>query len=139
MNRSDDRTTLRMAKAAATAAVVPWLIALVLVSGPVRWELSHTYEHWIEGVGSDLPALTTAVALPVLGIGPSRPSGLLVRWVFWTVLWLGPAPLLLLVWRSDAQRRLLEVLVLGGGGYAGVVVLFAIVVAMGLWLPFSLL
>lgn len=119
--------------------VVAWLGVLGFVSGPVRWEIQHSYAHWIGDSRGDLPALTETVSLPVLGLGPHAPFTQLVRFVFWTVLWLPPVLALELVRRADSRLKLLELLVLVGTGYIVTLLLAITLVALGLWLPFALL
>jgi hypothetical protein len=126
-------------RAVATAAVAVWLITLALLWGPARWELAHTYAHWIEGTDGNLPALTPAVALPVLGLGEPGMRAVAVRLLFWGFLWLGPVVILILVWRARTREELVEVLLLSVLTYGALVVFLSALLALGLWLPFSLL
>ncbi len=126
-------------KVAATAALAIWLAVVALVWGPVRWEFAHTYQHWIEDWESHLPVLTTAVSLPVLGLGSSTVASFLVRTLFWGLAWLGPAILLLGVWRARTPESLTELLLLGWPLYAASLLLLLVLVILGLWIPFGLL
>lgn len=120
-------------------AIVVWLGTLAFIAGPARWEFAHTYEHWIEGLGTALPTLTTTVGLPILGIGtPSMTSGL-QRGLFWAFAWLGPVGLLIGVWRIKSQQTLAEWFLYGGALYLALMLLAFAVTAVSLWIPFSLL
>ena len=130
---------MSLPRALATTALLIWLAALALASGPVRWELAHTYEHWIDGAGSSLPVLTTAVSLPVLGLSSSSLPSIAVRTLFWGLAWLGPATLLIGVWRARSREGLSDCLLFGGALYAASIILAVLLVSVGLWLPFSLL
>lgn len=138
MPERQEVSALHVKKLVAMAAVVVWLVLLGLLSGPVRWELRHSYEHRIGASEADLPAPTRTFSLPVLGIGPRGPSELLVQLGFWAVAWLPPVVSLSLVWRATSSRGLLEVLVLGGAGYVALLSLLVTLVVLGLWLPFAL-
>lgn len=119
--------------------IVVWLGTLAFIAGPARWELAHTYEHWIEGLGKNLPTLTTIVGLPILGVGTPSVTSMLVRGLFWAFSWLGPAALLIGAWRIKSQQTLAEWFLYGGALYLAVMLLALAVVMVGLWLPFALL
>ena len=129
----------RSNKILATLVIGLWLVVLGFVSGPMRWEFQHTYAHWIEGAGADLPSLTKSFALPVLGLGSSGAGAVLLRCLVWSVSWLLPLFLLVRVWRSASRLRLVEVVLMGGLGYGSAMALLTALLALGLWLPFSLL
>ena len=123
----------------ATAAVAVWIVTLAYAGGPARWELAHTYQHLIEGVGSALNAPTVAFGLPILGLGPRTFQSVVVTVVIWGVAWLGPIILLVGIWRVRTREALSDWLLLGGVLYGSVMLLFLVVIAVSLWLPFSLL
>jgi hypothetical protein len=120
-------------------AIVVWLGTLAFVAGPARWELAHTYEHWIEGLGKNLPALTTTVGLPILGVGTPSMTARLLRGFFWAFAWLSPVGLLIGVWRIKSQQALAEWFLYGGALYLAVMLLAFAVTVVSLWIPFGLL
>lgn len=124
-------------KSSATAAIAAWLSVIALAFGPLRWGFGHDYESWIARAKASLPALTASVSLPVLGIGPSTASSVLVSGVFWGFAWLVPIALLIGVWRAPSREDLLEVLVYGGGLYTAVLAFLVFLSILGLWLPFG--
>ena len=130
---------LKLRRSIALCGLGLWISTLAFLSGPVRWELAHTYAHRIEGTESNLPALTRSVALPVLGLAEASFTAVVLTLCFWAALWLGAAAIAWLVWRARSRAELLEVLVLGAAAYGPLVILMLSVFAVGLWLPFSLL
>jgi hypothetical protein len=135
----------RRRKILASVAVLPWLLVAWAVSMPLRWELQRTYPRWLEGfsalegVEGSLPWLTTAVALPAVGIGRPSVVGFLSIFAFWGILWLWPAIALVRIWRSGDADRPADDLVRGFIAHAGAVVLLMVVLGFGLWLPFAVL
>ena len=120
----------------ATAAL--WLLVLFLVSCPLRHEFSHTYSHWIEGL--PLPALTRTLSVPVLGLpGSSGAAARCTAWIFWSILWLPPVALAIIVVRESDEPAALRIWISWGSLYAVLAFLAFILVIMGLWLPFALL
>jgi len=120
------------------SVIVIWLITLIFVAGPVRWEFAHSYGHWISGIGDELPLPTALIGLPILNIGEVSPSSIAVRVVFWSAVWLGPIILLLGVWRAIPEN-VANWMLYGGVLYATIVISLAIAICFSLWLPFSLL
>ena len=119
------------------ATIVLWLLLLLFVSF-LRYEFSHTYSHWIEGL--DLPALTQALSAPVLGLPePLGAAATCASWVFWSLLWLAPIALGVAVVRAPDEEAALRTWVSWAPLYAVFVTLAFLVVAVGLWLPFALL
>lgn len=134
-----DQRQLGIRKVLALTGLATWVSVLTFLSGPARWELAHTYGHLIDGAEGDLPALTASVALPFLGLGPDGFVHALTKLLVWSVLWLGAAALVWLAWTAPDRRALTERLVLGLTIYVPAVVLLVSVLAVALWLPFSLL
>jgi hypothetical protein len=130
---------MRIRKLLATAALAVWTVCVYLLTGPIRWELAHTYHHLIEHTDYQLPAPTRTIALPVLELGPDGVGVWLVRWVFLGLAWLGPPLLLVAVWRASSEHEVTERLVYGGALYVAVFALLTILFALGLWLPFAYL
>ena len=140
MRSSDKEAGLRSKKVFAGAAIALWLVVLAFVSGPMRWEFQHTYAHWIGDLdGNTLPTLTGTVSLPILGIGEPGLGRLLVRCVFWGVVWLVPCAIIFVVCRAKTRQNLVEALLLSAIGYVAALALFSAVLMLGLWLPFALL
>lgn len=139
MQPIDGAEGLRSRRAIALAGLGLWIAGLAFLSGPVRWELAHTYAHWIEGAEGNLPALTRSFALPILGLAEASFTAAVLTFCFWVALWLGAAAIAWLVWRARSRAELIEVLVLGAAIYGPLVILMLSVFAVGLWLPFSLL
>jgi len=121
----------------ATVVVVVWILTLLFLAGPVRWELAHTYAHAIGSMRDALPLPTVHVALPILGLGETTPGSLLVRGLFWAFAWSLPIVVLAGVWRSRGD--VMAWLMLGGMLYLSVMAAALAVVAFSLWLPFALL
>lgn len=132
-------TTLGERKAAATGVVLLWTATLALLAGPVRWEFAHSYAHWVAPARETLPAPTDTVALAVLGLAGDSVSTALVQLLFWGIAWVGPAAILVGVWRAESAESVLERFVFGGALYASLMLLLSLVVAVSLWLPFGLL
>ncbi|MGV8039734.1 MAG: hypothetical protein AB2L07_06560 [Thermoanaerobaculaceae bacterium] len=130
---------MRVRRVLGSIVIVVWLGTLAFVAGPARWELAHTYEHWIDGLGKNLPALTTIVGLPILGVGTPSMTSTLLRVPFWAFAWLGPVGLLIGAWRIESQQALAEWFLYGGALYLAVMLLAFVVMAVSLWIPFSLL
>lgn len=126
-------------KAIASAALLPWVITLGFISGPVRWELAHTLNHFLERSDGSLPLLTARLSLPVLGIAPFSPAAVITAILFWGITWLGLGGLFVLIWRARTREDLLDRVVFGGAFYAGCVLLLFTLAAIGLALPFLLL
>lgn len=137
MQPASESRSLQGRKVLATAAVVLWLATLALISGPARWEFAHTYAHWIEGAERDLPSLTRAIALPVLGLTDSTfsPTALL----YLAAVWLWPLAALWFIWRAPSRTTLQEIMSFSIALYGTLVFLASALLALGLWLPFSLL
>ena len=130
---------MRTKKILASVAILPWIVTLGFIFGPVRWELAHTYGHLIEELGESLPVLTRGLSLPVLGIAPSSPAAHATAFLFWGFIWLGLAGLVAWIWRARTREDLLDRFVYGGTLYAGVVFLLFTLTIVGLALPFAYL
>ena len=126
-------------KTLASAALLPWLVTLAFIFGPVRWELAHTYGHLIEEAQDSLPLLTRTLSLPVLGIAPSSPGTFAVAVLFWGIIWLGLFGFVGAIWRARTREDLLERFVYGGTLYAGCLLLLFTLATFGLALPFTFL
>lgn len=125
-----------MRKTLASAALLPWIVTLGFIAGPVRWELAHTYGHLIEEAQRSLPLLTRSLSLPVLGIAPSSPAAFITAILFWGFIWLGAAGLLWSIWSAPTRKALLDRFVFGGTFFAGGVFLLFTLTIVGLALPF---
>lgn len=122
-----------------TAVILIWFITLGFVCGPLRWEFAHTYRNLINGFEDSLPVLTTVLGLPVLGIGDQTFMSIFVVVVLGGITWLGPATLLVGVWRFPNREKFSDWLLFGGSLYVAIILLFTILLAVSFWLPFSLL
>ncbi len=115
-----------------------WYVLLGVMFLIVRPELAYSYGHWLGAFHGHLPQLTSTLSLPVLGPSISTPSqdygG--VFWLVWGALFLPPLMLLRLLWRTGDSFSLATVL-LWGGVYALFTCILGVLVALGLWLPFS--
>ncbi len=123
-------------KSVATVALLPWFVILAFLSGPVRWELAHAYDHLVQGLGTDLPLLTLRLSMPVLDAGSTGGVGLVTAILFWSFVWLGASWLIVLIWRSRNREDLMDRFVFGAAFYFGSVFLLVSAVVVGLWLPF---
>lgn len=123
---------------AVVVAILLWLIALAVVTGPLRSALGQAYNlRNIEKLGGSVPLLTFVFGLPAIGIG-SAPAAVGVGILIWGIAWLGPIVLLVGAWRAPSPESLSDWVVFGGTVYMSVVVLLGILVAVGLWLPYCL-
>jgi hypothetical protein len=129
---------LRRRRLLASALLLLWLAMLGLIAGPLRWEFAHSYGHWIAGLGDALPLPTFYLGLPLLGLSPPAAPGWPAA-LCGLIAWGGPLVLLAGVWRAPSRLALLEWLLLGGGGYALLMLGIGVAVLFSLWLPFSLL
>ena len=116
-----------------------WLVTLAFIAGPARWELAHTYQRLITELGDSLPLLTSIIGLPVLGLGASTFLSIVVRVLFWGVIWVTPLILLIGVWKASTREVLSDWLLFGGALYAVLMTLFMALVIVSLLLPFGLL
>ena len=122
-----------------SVVIIVWLGTLAFVAGPARWEFAHTYEHWMDGMEMYVPELTSIVGLPFLDLGnPSLMSSIL-RGLFWAFAWLSPVGLLVGIWRIKSPQALSDWLLYGGALYLSIMLLAFVVIAVSLWIPFSLL
>jgi hypothetical protein len=121
----------------AFVAILLWYALQLLVFVGVRPELAYSLHHRLGPAGRALPALTAAFALPVLGPGglDGRP-GVLFH-VFWALVFLPPAVLAWRTWREASEADAVRRFVYWGSCYAVAVALAFLLVAFGLWLPFS--
>lgn len=126
-------------QALGSVILLVWFITLAFISGPVRWEVAHTYQHLVDRLENSLPLPTKVVGLPVLGLGALTPLSIAIVMVFWGVAWLGPVFLLLGIWRTTTWKALSDWLMLGGTFYTSTMFLFVVVIVFSLWLPFGLL
>lgn len=130
---------MKTKKILASAALLPWVGAIVFILGPVRWEVACTYEHLIRETGYVLPLLTLRLTLPILGIGPASFGARAVSVLFFGFVWLGLAGLYLFIWRARSREDLLDRFVFGSTLYFGSVIFVFAVAALGLALPFLFL
>jgi len=111
---------------------------LLVVLRIVTWEFSHTYNHWIEEFGyENLPSLTLLV-LPVLGFSSSNPASSAIVAVASTAFFIWPGLQLARYLRRPAGESASE-LALGLLAWLCLLLAAWTMVAVGLWLPFSLL
>ncbi len=115
-----------------------WYALLGVMFLIVRPELAYSYGHWLGEFAGHLPQLTLTLSLPVLGPAFSTPSQDYdsVFWLVWGALLLPPLMLLRLLWRAEDSCSLTTVL-LWGGAHALFTCILGVMVALGLWLPFS--
>lgn len=118
--------------------IILWLFVLALVCGPIRWEFSHTYAHWVEGLSTkDLPVPTAMLGLPLLGLDYPGLESIILSSLVWLVIWGGPLVLLLKLIRTSNVEKIRDLILLGGGLYicffTGICAFFF----FSLWLPFS--
>jgi hypothetical protein len=122
-----------------TLIVCSWYGLQGLMFVIVRPELAYSYGHWLHGLGENLPALTASLSLPVLGpeISTANQDFHPVFWVVWAALLLPPLLLLRQAWRAQDRLALLETAFCWGAIYLLAAAGLAVLVALGLWLPFS--
>lgn len=119
-----------------SAIVGAWLLALVFIAMPLRMELAHSYQQWVRGAA--LPELTRTIALPLLRGGAT--AGMQgIFYVYWAIIFLLPAALLVRIWRARDVAGLLESWTYLGSAYAAFVVVTLMMIALGLAVPFFLL
>jgi hypothetical protein len=122
-----------------TLIVCLWYALQGLMFIVVRPELAYTYGHWLQRLGGSLPTLTAALSLPVLGPEISTPSQELtpVFWLAWSLLLLPPLLLLRRAWTAEERMALLEATLYWGATYLLATGGLAVLVGLGLWLPYS--
>lgn len=123
-------TRLRVAICLAAAM---WLAALLLLFSGVRPNLAHTLEHLLRDMRPSLPAVTTLVTMPVLGM-TARPVFVLV----WAALFAGPVLIGVQALRLP-ERRLVPFHLAAATLYLSAAGLLALLVLAGAMLPFALL
>ena len=130
---------MRQSQVLASLLTTSWLALLSAVFIVLRPELSYSYGHWLGELTGNLPRLTEALALPVLGPSISTASQLhdLPFWLVWGGIFLPPLAFLRGIWLTRERTALLEYVIYRGALYLIAVVAVATFVALGLWLPFS--
>jgi hypothetical protein len=130
---------MRRSRLLLACVIVLWYLVLGLVFLVVRPELAYSFGHWLHPFGRDLPSLTVDFSLPVLGpeISSLDPSYRPVFWLVWGALAAPPAILMGYAWRVSERLALLEAAVYGGAAYLLATLAVSIMLALGLWLPFS--
>lgn len=116
-----------------------WLFILALIAGPIRWEFAHTYAHWVEGLGNNLPVPTTIIGLPILGLDYSGLSSVFLSSIIWLVIWGIPLFLLILFARASQAEQIRDIAIFGGGLYLCVFTGICAYLIFSLWLPFAYL
>jgi len=116
-----------------------WLMILVLFCGPIRWEFAHTYAHWVEGLGDNLPVPTIMIGLPLLGLSYSGLESIILSSLIWLVIWGVPLYLLLQLTRTSRVEQVRDLILFGGGLYACILIVICAFFFFSLWLPFSYL
>ena len=119
--------------------VIIWLVLLAFVCGPVRWDFSHTYAHWIEGLGIALPRPTLLIGLPILGLAYPDIWSVILSIIIWITLWGAPLYMLFHLIRTQKEQQIHDLILYGAGLYGCIVMLISTIVAFSLWLPFSYL
>ncbi|MCB1877727.1 MAG: hypothetical protein KDH88_17265 [Chromatiales bacterium] len=123
----------------AVLVVLLWYVVLGLFFVVVRPELAYSYGHWLHGLENNLPGLTAKLSLPVLGpeISTSEQRYSPVFWLIWGFVALPPLALLRVIKGVRDRLLLLEAFLFWGAAYLLVVLCIAVLVGLGLWLPFS--
>lgn len=136
--RSQEASSVAVgAKAPALLAIALTYALLLLAFLGVRPELAYSLHHWLGPRRGELPALTAAFALPVLGPGGLDGHPTTVFYVFWALVFLPPGVLAWSTWREASEGAAVRRFVYWGSCYAVAVALACLLVALGLWLPFS--
>lgn len=126
-------------KKIALLIVILWLLLLALVCGPIRWEFAHTYAHWVEGLGDNLPVSSTMVGLPLLGLSYSGLESIILSSLVWLAIWGGPLYLLLKLTRTSKVEQIRDLTLFGGVLYACILIGICAFFFFSLWLPFGYL
>lgn len=116
-----------------------WYAVLGIIFFVVRPELAYSYGHWLQPLSGDLPGLTATLTLPALGpeISTATEGYSPVFWLVWGVLLLPPLRLLHWAWTAPNRFALLESALYWSVAYLLAAVGLAILIGLGLWLPFS--
>jgi hypothetical protein len=119
-----------------TGIVTLWLIFLFLLSIPIREDISHFY-HYLIGSTTELPALTKAYSMRILGAGnylASNKDGFF--YLFWGFIWAVPLIILFFSWRLKEPSHLTEFLLYSWLTYLLLSVFLFFMAIYGLLLPF---
>ena len=132
----------RLKGLAAPLTAVTSAYILLIVIWIISIEFNHTYQHWLENTSLDSLPVLTIYALPLIGFEGDGNAGswlakLLANGV-WFVLAAAPALFLFVLFRSSAANRF-SVFLLFLFTWLCLVLASTFLVALGLWLPFSLL
>ncbi|NEX23763.1 hypothetical protein G3480_26455 [Thiorhodococcus mannitoliphagus] len=116
-----------------------WYVLQGVLFFVVRPELAYSYGHWLHPLRGDLPGLTAALTLPVLGpeISSAAEGYSPVFWLVWGALLLPPVRLLHWAWTAPNRFALLETTLYWTAAYLLATGSLAVLVVLGLWLPFS--
>lgn len=127
-------------QALGSVILLVWFITLAFISGPVRWEVAHTYQHLVDRLENSLPLPTKVVGLPVLGLGALTPLSIAYSYGVLGGCLVGSgvfAPRNMAC--ATTWKALSDWLMLGGTLYTSTMFLFVVVIVFSLWLPFGLL
>jgi hypothetical protein len=112
--------------------------ALLYVLWAGSRELAHSYGHWLEGIRlEDLPLLSSH-ALAFIGLDGIRPAAFRTASVLWALAAAWPALALVGFLRGESMGRT-AILGLALMTWLLGLLTLSLLVAIGLWLPFSLL
>ena len=126
-------------KILSTIIIAVWVVILFFLFIPIREEISHTYHHLV-GASGELPLLTRAYSLEILGPGDYLDSEYsFVFFLFWGFLWLVPFTMLFFTWRSKDSAALLEYLFYSWLLYLLITFLLIIFALFGMIMPFLLI
>ena len=120
-----------------------WGIPLFVYTQQQGGGFLHTYQkHWLNRMpsGSDsYPLLARSFAFPLMGITDHSDVGRWFHTLFWFVALWYPVALLVLVWLRATSSSVVATVSLGLSPYTAAVILSGVLLAYGLWLPFSYL
>jgi hypothetical protein len=119
-----------------TGIIVLWLVFLFLLSTPIREDISHSYRHLV-GSSAELPSLTKAYSLRILGAGNYLSSNKdRFFYLFWAVIWAVPLVILFFTWRIEEALQLNEFLMYSWLIYISLFVFLFVIALYGLLMPF---
>ena len=119
-----------------TAIVTVWLIFVFLLSIPIREDIAHFYHHLI-GSATELPTLTKAYSLRVLGTGNYLAYNKdFFFYLFWGFTWAVPLVMLFFSWRLKKPSQLTEFLFYSWISYLLLVASLLFIALYGLLMPF---
>lgn len=119
-----------------------WIPGFLLFQQTRGGPFLHSYRHWLAPLlqgSAEFSLISRSFAFPVVGIADHAGVGPWLYVFSWSFVLLGPLVMMAIVTGKTDPAAVDRVLLYGLFPYLGVLVLGLLILALGLWLPFSLL